>query len=70
MDHPRGAISLVTDSSCDLPSRLLERFRIAVVPLTVHVGTESYVDRALSMEEILERLEEVRSSVHVSLRTS
>jgi len=41
-----------------------------VVPLTVHVGTESYVDRALSMEEILERLEEVRSSVHVSLRTS
>ena len=50
MDHPRGAISLVTDSSCDLPLQLLERFKIAVVPLTVHLGTESYPDGALSTE--------------------
>ena len=54
----KGAISLVTDSSCDLPSRLVERFKIAVVPLTVHFGTESYLDGALSMEAFWRRVTE------------
>jgi DegV family protein with EDD domain len=41
-------IRIVTDSSCDLPGELLNRFKIAVVPLVVHLATESYFDLELS----------------------
>lgn len=41
---------LVTDSSCDFPSRILERFQVEVVPLLVHIGGESYADSELSRE--------------------
>jgi DegV family protein with EDD domain len=45
------AIGIVTDSGCDLPRRLVERFKIAVAPLTVHFGSEVYEDGELSAEE-------------------
>jgi len=44
-------IQIVTDSSCDLPQRLLERFKIAVVPLIVRFGSEVYEDGELSVGE-------------------
>lgn len=44
-------IKIVTDSSCDLPSDLLEEYGIEVVPLTVHFGTEVYRDGDLSLDE-------------------
>lgn len=46
---------IVTDSSCDLPSHLLEEFEIEVVPLTVHFGTEVYRDGVLSVEEFWDK---------------
>lgn len=51
----------MTDSSCDLPSRLLTRFKIAVVPLLVHFGDESYVDGELSAEAFWRKTEETGS---------
>lgn len=50
MAELKHSISLVTDSSCDLPLQLLARFKIAVVPLLLHFGNESYVDGELSAE--------------------
>ena len=50
MNRLGDMISLVTDSSCDLPSRIVERFQIVVVPLLVHIGGESYADDELSRE--------------------
>jgi len=44
-------ILVVTDSSSDLPQRLVERFKIAVVPLIVRFGSEVYQDGELSLEE-------------------
>jgi DegV family protein with EDD domain len=44
-------VRIVTDSSCDLPRRLLERFKIAVVPLIVRFGAEVYKDGELPAEE-------------------
>jgi len=41
----------VTDSSCDLPRKLVERFKIAIVPLIVRFGPEVYHDGELSVEE-------------------
>jgi DegV family protein with EDD domain len=46
----RGVIRIVTDSDCDLPQRLLDHFKIAIVPLIVRFGSEDYQDGQLSME--------------------
>lgn len=59
MDQSNGAISVVTDSSCDLPQSLLERFKIAVVPLTVHIGDEAHVDGELSTDAFWSRVGEL-----------
>jgi DegV family protein with EDD domain len=44
-------IGIVTDSGCDLPRRIVERLKIAVVPLVVRFGSEVYEDGELSMDE-------------------
>lgn len=49
------AIRVVTDSGCDLPQRLVERLKIAVVPLIVRFGTEVYQDGELSVGEFWEK---------------
>jgi DegV family protein with EDD domain len=50
-------IRIVTDSSCDLPERLIEQHRIAVVPLTIRFGPEEFVDREeLTNKDFWERL--------------
>jgi DegV family protein with EDD domain len=48
-------VRIVTDSSCDLPRRLVERFKIAVAPLTVHFGSAVYEDGELSVEEFWQK---------------
>lgn len=40
-----AGVSIVTDSSCDLPQALCEQYGIAVVPLTIRFGEEEFVDR-------------------------
>ena len=59
-------ISLVTDSSCDLPLHLLERFKIVVVPLVVHLGADSYLDGELSTEEFWAKTAEERAAPQTS----
>jgi len=49
------AIQVVTDSGCDLARQLVERFKIAVVPLVVRFGTAVYHDGELSAEEFWEK---------------
>ncbi len=48
-------ISVVTDSSCDLSSNLLEEFGIEVVPLSVLFGSEVYTDGELSLDEFWDK---------------
>jgi DegV family protein with EDD domain len=48
-------VRIVTDSSCDLPRRLMERFKIAVVPLVVRFGAEVYDDGKLSADEFWQK---------------
>ncbi|HUV06187.1 MAG TPA: DegV family protein [Spirochaetia bacterium] len=38
-------IALVTDSTCDLPGELLDRYQIHVVPLNLIVGESQFLDR-------------------------
>jgi DegV family protein with EDD domain len=44
-------VRIVTDSRCDLPRWLVERFKIPVVSLVVRFGSEVYEDIMLSVEE-------------------
>lgn len=38
-------VSIVTDSTCDLPTSLLEELNIGVVPVRVFFGSENYLDK-------------------------
>lgn len=61
MTGKRGLISIVTDSSCDLPWQLVDRFRIAVVPLVVHFNDETYLDLDLSPDEFWKKAADTAS---------
>jgi DegV family protein with EDD domain len=51
------AVRVVTDSACDLPDDVIDRFGIDVVPLTIRFGDEELVDRKeLSTDEFWRRL--------------
>jgi DegV family protein with EDD domain len=58
MSEPVTKVGLVTDSSCDLPQQILDCFSIAIIPLMLHFGTDSYVDGELTTEAFWKRAEE------------
>jgi fatty acid kinase/fatty acid kinase fatty acid binding subunit len=60
--HPgRRPVAVVTDTAADLSDALLDRHHIALVPLQVSFGGESYRDRLeLRPEEFYRRLREAR----------
>jgi hypothetical protein len=45
MNNRKASIAIVTDSTCDLPDEILEKYQIHMVPLTVHIGNTYYLDR-------------------------
>ena len=51
-------IALITDSTCDIPQSLIERYGITIIPLGVVWGNELFHDRVdLTPEEFYRRLE-------------
>jgi DegV family protein with EDD domain len=42
-------IAIVTDSTSDLPKDLINKYKINVVPLTVHFGHEEFVDDGIDL---------------------
>ena len=59
----RRHVAVVTDSAADLPESVLEALDIHVVPVRVHFGTQSYLDKVgLSSAEFFRMLAE--SPVH------
>jgi len=56
-------IALVTDSSCDLPHDLLMKYQVHVVPVRIHFGDETYIDKqTITPLEFYEKLK--TSKVH------
>lgn len=55
-------IRFVTDSTCDIPPHLLERYQIGVVPCFVNFGGKSYVDdgKELTREDFYEQMPKLR----------
>ncbi|MGH7560595.1 MAG: DAK2 domain-containing protein [Gemmatimonadales bacterium] len=57
----RRPVAIVTDSSADLPDAVLDRHRIALIPLQVMFGEETFQDRVgLRPEEFYRRLRTAR----------
>lgn len=55
-DRPTATVGIVTDSSCDLPPELVDRWGIQIVPLSIRFGDEELVDREqLSTDEFWAR---------------
>ncbi|MEJ5199194.1 MAG: DegV family protein [Anaerolineae bacterium] len=50
-------IRIVTDSTCDLPSALLERYRIRVAPINIQFGQESFQENVtLGQDEFYQKV--------------
>lgn len=50
-------IKIVTDSTCDLPPEVFKQYDIAVMPMRIHFGTETFFDGIdLSKEGFYQRL--------------
>jgi DegV family protein with EDD domain len=43
--HRKYPIALVTDSACDLPRELIDRYQIHQVPLSLSIGASRYLDK-------------------------
>jgi DegV family protein with EDD domain len=55
----RWPIALVTDSACDLPPELFDRYQIHVVPMRLNFGEASYLDKAtITPDQFYARLDE------------
>jgi DegV family protein with EDD domain len=56
MDMADRKIAIVTDSTCDLPDSLLERYHIRFVPLRIVYGMQEYRDRIdITAQQVIER---------------
>lgn len=52
------AIKIITDTMCDVPQTMAERYDIKIMPLTVHFGSESYKDGIeISNQEFYQKLQ-------------
>lgn len=49
-------VAIVTDSTSDLPADLAAELGVTVVPLTVHIGTETYRDGELSQADFFAKM--------------
>ena len=53
-------VRVVADSGCDLSASLVERYEIALVPLTIQIGNESYLQGQIDAESLWQRLSSER----------
>lgn len=44
VNHRKWETALITDSTCDLPEDIIEKYQIQVVPLSVHFEKDFYLD--------------------------
>lgn len=44
------SIKIITDSACSLPKNIVEDLDITVVPLTLHLGEESFIDDGVDID--------------------
>ncbi|MGL4990174.1 MAG: DegV family protein [Sarcina sp.] len=51
-------IKIITDSTCDLPQDIIEKYDIEVMPVLINFGEESYLEGIeITRDEMIERIE-------------
>lgn len=54
----KSKIGILSDSACDIPKELLEKYQIQTVPLTVSFGEEFYLDQlTIKPKQFIEKLQ-------------
>ncbi len=51
VSNAREKTAIVTDSTCDLPTEIIEKYQIQMVPLNIHFGESFYLDRLTMQPE-------------------
>ncbi len=65
--HRLGPVAILTDSCCDLPREILDRYQIHMVPLNVSAGGSEYLDKVtLKPGQIYTTLRETERSFSTS----
>jgi len=63
MTNRKASIAIVTDSTCDLPDEIIEKYQIHMVPLTIHIGDSYYLDRiTLNAENFYHKLSALKKN--------
>jgi DegV family protein with EDD domain len=58
VSNKKSKIGILSDSACDIPKELLEKYQIQTVPLTVSFGEEFYLDQlTIKPKQFLDKLE-------------
>ncbi len=55
-------VRVVADSGCDLSAPLVERYEIALIPLTIQIGNDSYLQGQIDAESLWQRLPNERAT--------
>ncbi len=68
--HRKWNTALITDSTCDLPQEIIEKYQIHVVPLTVHFEKDFYLDAlTITPDKFYELLEQSKTNPTTSQPT-
>jgi len=65
-------IRIITDSSCDLSTALVEKYGITIVPLNIYLGDEMFVDRSMKNSKFYRKIslyDELPTTSHPSTET-
>ncbi len=55
--NSRNKVALLTDSACDLPQEILDRYNIHVIPMKLTIGKDEYLDKlTIKPEEVYRRM--------------
>lgn len=58
VNHRKLAIGFITDSACDLPTELTDKYQIQVVPLKIHFGEQFFLDGlTLKAKELYKKMD-------------
>lgn len=58
INNPKLPIGIITDSSCDIPTDLVDKYQIQVVPLKIHFGEQFFLDGlTLKPKELYKKLD-------------
>jgi len=49
-------IRIITDSSCDLSTALVEKYGITIVPLNIHFDDETFLDRSMKNSDFYKKM--------------